>query len=106
MVGFVKPSKRGYFDHKQGAFWVMVWTEAGIPEGSDPLRPISSYNGPSFLGAQPVGNAAPYMAVGQVVNLGLAVTFAALIAWAIRRVFAHAARGALASGQQVIGVEF
>ena len=37
MVGFVKPSKRGYFDYKQGAFGVMVWTEAGIPEGSDPL---------------------------------------------------------------------
>ena len=37
MVGFVKPSKQGYFDHKQGAFGVMVWTEAGIPEGPDPL---------------------------------------------------------------------
>ena len=37
MVVLVKPSKRGYFDHKQGAFEVMVWTEAGFPGEANPL---------------------------------------------------------------------
>ena len=50
MVALVKPSKRGYFDHKQGAFGVMVWTEAGIPEVPDPLVSLIYHEGLSPRG--------------------------------------------------------
>ena len=50
MVVLVKPSKRGYFDHKQGAFEVMVWTEAGFPGEANPSFSLPSKgDGRSYL---------------------------------------------------------